>query len=412
MFHFSPAAALDNGLGLVPPLGWSTWQTCGDSECSHDACTEQEIKEVATAMTANGMRDLGWSLVTLDDCWVSSARDPATSKLTWDTVRFPSGIPALADWLHARNFSFGLYTSAGNATCTNKPGSRDHYDLDASTFAQWSVDYVKLDWCGDIKKEITLGAAAHRNFSRAMNATGRPMFLETVAGYLFLLSGIREVANSWRFCTDHHDLWSSTKTQLLCRADQKLAKNAAGAPGGWPSLDFLMTGGAGCKGADHCPGQSDDAYRTEMAVWSLVQSPLLVDTDVRNMTAVMKEVLLNRDLIELHQSTATPPGKHLGYWLSCDEALACSIYGRMAKPDGSAWVLALVNAGKKSHHITASFGKLLPGWTDETKATVVDLWAPPPREENATAQASGSVVAEVPSHGTGLFRVERRKAVR
>ena len=40
----------------------------------------------------------------------------------------------------------------------------------------------------------------------------------------------------------------------------------------------------------HCPGQTDNEYRTEFSLWCLMAAPLLVDTDVRNMTDIMKEV--------------------------------------------------------------------------------------------------------------------------
>ena len=126
---FACSSALHNGVGLTPPLGWSTWLTCGDEACGHDVCNEAEVKSAATAMASNGMRDLGWQYVVLDDCWAATERN-ASGGLTWDPARFPSGIPSLVSWLHTRNFSFGLYTSAGDETCSSGgrngsvPGSR------------------------------------------------------------------------------------------------------------------------------------------------------------------------------------------------------------------------------------------------------------------------------------------------
>jgi alpha-galactosidase len=135
--------ALDNGLGKKPPRGWSTWQTCGDDSCGHDVCTEQEVKAVATAMQQNGMHAAGYNYVNLDDCWASKNRT-AKGNLMWDLVRFPSGIPALTAWLHERNFSFGIYTSAGSTTCNGVAGSRYHYGRDAQSFADWGVECVSL----------------------------------------------------------------------------------------------------------------------------------------------------------------------------------------------------------------------------------------------------------------------------
>jgi len=64
-----------------------------------------------------------------------------------------------------------------------------------------------------------------------------------------------------------------------------------------------MTGGEGCSPfsrGPHCPGQTDDEYMTEFAIWSLRQSPLIVSTDVRNLTEIMKKTLLNKELITHH----------------------------------------------------------------------------------------------------------------
>jgi len=141
------ATAVDNGLARTPPLGWNSWVTCEDEGCTHDFCNEAEVKSVATAMQDNGMQALGYTYVNLDDCWVALERT-AEGKLTWDAGRFPSGLPSLISWLHERNFRFGLYTSAGNATCSSggrpsaggAPGSRGHYNEDAATFAAWEVD--------------------------------------------------------------------------------------------------------------------------------------------------------------------------------------------------------------------------------------------------------------------------------
>ena len=41
---------------------------------------------------------------------------------------------------------------------------------------------------------------------------------------------------------------------------------------------------------EHCPGQTDTEYRTEFSMWSIAASSLIVATDIRNMTDIMKEV--------------------------------------------------------------------------------------------------------------------------
>lgn len=391
--------ALDNGAGRTPPLGWSSWKTCADDQCTHDVCDEDEVKSVALAMEANGMLAAGYKYIILDDCW-AYPRDDVTYELRWDPVRFPSGMPSLTQWLQSRGFLFGLYTSAGNQTCSSGgrpfpiPGSRNHYDLDANTFAKWGIDYVKLDWCGDIKDEIWMGRHAHTTWAAAFNKTGRSIFLEVVAGYWFLGNEISHYANSWRFCEDHKDEWGSTEEAIACRLDQ--TKLTRGAPGGWPDMDYLHTGGQGCvpfsQGA-HCPGQTDDEYMTSFALWTITQSPLLIDTDVRNMTAIMKQTMLNQQIINFHQSTDSPPGtKLVGDVAGCAE---CLVWGRAL--NAADWLVALVNPSPFLH--TVNFTWSFMGWDDGAQATVTNLW------NGTRTKATGSIGQVIQSHGTSYMRL-------
>ena len=424
--------AIDNGLARAPPLGWSTWETCAGPDCAHDVCNEQEVDAAADALVSSGLHALGWKHVILDDCWAGRARNNITGELTWDTSRFPLGIPALADRMHARGLLLGVYTSAGDETCHGAlPGSRGHYDLDARTFAAWQVDYIKFDWyeplrshvqspgrhlrkhvlcsevltlsgflirlgrCGDIKTQVWEIKKAHVAFAAAVNASGRHMAIETVAGYFGLLHEVGTVANAFRFCVDHKDSWASTKEQIMCRL---ALTGLSGVPGAWPFMDLLTTGGKGCVNGTHCPGQTPDEYRTEFAVWAITQSPMVVATDVRHMTAVMTQTMLNAELIRMHQSTATPSGGELSHW-ECSEFLKCVIYGRRLSTNGSDWLLGLVNLGNHDHKITAKW-KLL-GWPSSKLARVRDVFA----QSTWPNSTSDEVVSRVPSHGTVLLRV-------
>ena len=50
-----------------------------------------------------------------------------------DYTRFPSGIRALADYVHSLGLKFGIYEDYGTATCEGYPGVIDHLDLDAQS---------------------------------------------------------------------------------------------------------------------------------------------------------------------------------------------------------------------------------------------------------------------------------------
>lgn len=225
------------------------------------------------------------------------------------------------------------------------------------------------------------------------------MFLEVVAGYFFLGPAVSTVANSWRFCVDHHDEWESTREQMLCRIDLPRNGNGIGAPGGWPDMDYLHIGGAGCASAPHCPGDGESAnsYISQFVIWSLTQSPLIIDTDVRHMTGVMNLTLLNQELLALHQSTATPPGRHLGY----SAGGAGSLWGRPTTPAQDEWVVALQNTRNESASLTLDFHACL-GWGAAATAAVVDVLSgarlPPAR---------GAVAARTEARGVRVLRLSR-----
>src|SRR5437763_5246238 len=134
-----PARPLDNKLARTPPMGWNSWNHFG---CDVSA---QLIKETADALAKSGMRDAGYQYLVIDDCW-QGGRDGA-GRLVADAVRFPGGMKPRAEYVHSRGLKFGLYTDAGRQTCQRRPGTYGSEEIDARTFAEWGVDYVKEDWC-------------------------------------------------------------------------------------------------------------------------------------------------------------------------------------------------------------------------------------------------------------------------
>jgi alpha-galactosidase len=96
-------------------------------------------------MVSSGMQDAGYQYVVIDDCWQVD-RD-AQGNIVPDAKRFPAGIKALADYVHAKGLKFGIYSDAGTGTCQNRPGGRGYEFQDARQYAAWGVDYLKYDWC-------------------------------------------------------------------------------------------------------------------------------------------------------------------------------------------------------------------------------------------------------------------------
>ncbi len=93
---------LDNGLALTPPMGWMSWERfrC-NTDCKNDplnCISETLYRDIADQMVLKGFKDAGYEYLIIDDCWLNKTRDE-NGKLQPDWERFPSGIPALADYV-------------------------------------------------------------------------------------------------------------------------------------------------------------------------------------------------------------------------------------------------------------------------------------------------------------------------
>lgn len=399
----SAAQALDNGLGLLPVLGWNTWCTLGP--CGRDYCDEEEVKAMADVIVSSGLKDLGYQYVNLDDCW-ASLRD-RTGQITADRNRFPSGMKAVADYIHSKGLKYGLYTDAGLYTCSSGerpykiPGSYGHYEQDANTYASWGMDFVKMDWCNTQVNGTQLKPEdQYPQMSLALNKTGRPIFFESCEwGVDQPWKWIKPYVNSWRATGDHHDSWSSTASVIEQVAD--LAPFAG--PGGWNYMDFVFTGGQGCPShiaGARCPGQTDTEYRTEFSMWVMAASPIIVATELRNMTAIQREVLFNEEMLAVHQDKLAKPGGRVAT-PTCSGASPnapappCQVWARPLF--GGSQAVALYNSDSMQHNITVSLSVL--GWATTT-VTVRDLWA-----HKDLGRVQGSFSAIVPSHGATVVRM-------
>ena len=153
-----------NALAQTPPMGWNSWNKFG---CN---VSEQLIKEMADAMIATGMKDAGYEYLVIDDCWQVGRDEEGNIQV--DPKRFPNGMKALADYVHAKGLKMGIYSCAGSETCQGRPGSRGYQFQDARTYAAWGIDYLKYDWCSN---EGQKAEAAYRTMSDALKACGRPI---------------------------------------------------------------------------------------------------------------------------------------------------------------------------------------------------------------------------------------------
>jgi alpha-galactosidase len=381
------AQALDNGVGRVPPMGFNTWNTFG---CNID---ENLMRQTADAMVSSGMRDLGYKYVVVDDCWFDPNRDSA-GNLRANPQRFPSGMKALGDYLHARGLLFGIYQVPVDKTCAQyfgsypgATGSRGHEYQDAATFASWGVDFLKYDWCsptGTIDDQVRTFAIMRD----ALRATGRPIFYSINPNSIHEKTGPRrnwsDVANMWRTTEDITNAWNTGQTNgypmgIQNIVDVTVPLSHYAAPGGFNDPDMLEVGNG---------GMNDTEMRSHFALWSMMASPLIAGNDVRNMSAATRTILTNPRLVAINQDT-------LGL-----QARQVSFDGTrrvLAKPLANGDVaVALFNQGGSTTTISttaAAVGRA------GNSFTLVDAWT------GGTSTTSGTISASVPAHGTVVYRL-------
>ncbi|MBR5005654.1 MAG: glycoside hydrolase family 27 protein, partial [Clostridia bacterium] len=147
-----------------PPMGWNSWNTF-----AHEI-NDALIRSVADKMVEDGYLDAGYEYIVIDDCWSEHQRDE-NNRLVPDHEKFPYGIKALADYVHSKGLKFGIYSCCGNYTCAGYPASFEYEFIDAETFAEWGVDYLKYDYC--YKPASENGAKLYRRMGLALANCGR-----------------------------------------------------------------------------------------------------------------------------------------------------------------------------------------------------------------------------------------------
>lgn len=132
----------EDGTGRLPAMGWNSWNAY---HCDVDA---DKIMEAATTMANKGFKAAGYNYINCDDCWSNlTGRDTVTHQLMPNLTKFPEGMNGLADRLHGMGFKAGIYSTAGTLTCGGYPASLGYEAIDAKTFADWGIDYLKYDKC-------------------------------------------------------------------------------------------------------------------------------------------------------------------------------------------------------------------------------------------------------------------------
>jgi len=368
------ASPLD-GLALTPPMGWNSWNKFG---CD---VSEKLIREMADAMVASGMKDAGYEYLVIDDCWQVD-RD-AQGNIIADPERFPSGIKALADYVHSKGLKFGIYSCAGTQSCQKRPGGRGYEFQDARQYAAWGVDYLKYDWCYHSSQNAE---ASYRLMRQALEKAGRPIVFSicewgTNKPWLWA----KGIGHLWRTTEDIQDMWAGKNdwggmgwTNIL---DLQVGLECYAGPGHWNDPDMLEVGNG---------GMSVEEYRAHFSLWCILAAPLMAGNDLRNMSPEIRDILTNREVIAIDQDALGRQGHKVR-----DDG-DFEVWSKTLH-DGSRAV-ALLNRSTAAKEIAVSWNEI--GYPNHLKANVRDLW-----QKQDLGKFTGDYSANVSGHSVVLVKI-------
>jgi len=419
------ATAEDNGVGLKPLLGWSSWSFVRRNPSA------QIIEDTADAMTTSGLTEVGYKNVNIDDFWYlcPGSQGPDVDQYgRWvtDPTKFPpgpngeNGIAAVADYVHSKGLKFGLYVTPGishqavvqntaiqgtpyhaddiattaaekNYNCKgmvgidySKPGAQQFIDSWAAQWASWGVDYVKLDGVGSFDIPDV------QAWSDALRQTGRPIHLE-LSNSLDINNATSwaKLANGWRtggdvecYCGPNGSSYPLTDwSHVSSRFNQAANWAPYGGPGGFNDYDSIEVGNG------NNDGLSLDERKTQMSLWALAASPFILGTDLRNLDPTDLGLLKNTDVLAVDQDAIDATRVY--------NSNGKQIFAKQEPNDDE--IVGLFNANGAAQPISTSTSALgLPTGTDYS---VKDLWS------HQTTETAGNIAVSVPAHGVALYRI-------
>jgi alpha-galactosidase len=350
-------------------MGWNSWNRFGVK------IDENLVVETAEAMVASGMRDAGYRYVVIDDGWMAPERD-RSGDFVADPDKFPGGMKALADRVHALGLRFGLYTDAGTKTCQGLPASLGYEFRDARRFAEWGVDYVKVDWC----HTNGMGPRAlYAKWAMALHAARRPIVFSICEwGRSRPWEWAGEIGHLWRTTWDILPDWSSILTILDCQSE---LSSFAG-PDHWNDPDMLEVGNG-----DLTPDQS----RAHFALWSMLAAPLMAGNDLRTMADEVREILIAPEIVALDQDRGGRQGRRIRRDGDID------IWIRGLAAEGH-YAIALLNRGTAAREVRIPLAEI--GVEPRTHLHVRDLW-----QRTDLGEARREIVAATTPHSATVLGI-------
>ncbi len=340
-----------------PPMGWNSW------DCYGAAVNEEQLLGNAEYM-AKHLKAYGWEYIVCDIQWYEPHANGndynAFTELCMDEFsrlipaenRFPSsaggmGFRPIADKIHEMGLKFGIHIMRGiprqavhrntkllgtkqtareitqsYSVCPwntdmygvdpQKDGAQTYYDSLFSMYAEWGVDFVKVDDIANTEflPENPYSARAEiEMIRRALDKCGRDMVLSLSPGPAPMDEAphLSAHADMWRMTGDFWDRWDKLYAMFArCEAWYPYVGK-----GGFPDCDMLPLGRL-CKNAPCCGAQNRytnftlDEQRTMLTLWSVFRSPLMLGGELRENDAQTNALLQNPEVLSVNQHGNVP----------------------------------------------------------------------------------------------------------
>ncbi len=375
------AAATGKDLAATPPMGWNSWNQVRCYDLNEDV-----VKRAADALVRHGLDKLGYQYVVVDDCWQAPTR-AADGSLQANPQRFPSGMKALADYVHAKGLKFGLYLSPGSKTCAMQwdkyPGSGlgsfGHERQDAEMLAKVGVDYLKYDWCAADTIDGLDPKTAFAQMRGELDRLKRPIFYSiSEYGKHQPWTWAPGIAQMWRTTSDIQPNWRSIAHIIDSQAD--LAEYAR--PGAWNDPDMLQVGN----------GKLTDAeIRAHIGMWAMLAAPLMIGTDLDKASPAVLATLSNPEVIAIDQDALGHQARRVSSEQGREIWVRTLANGDLA--------VALLNSGDGQAQIGTDLAQV---GADAGTWKVRDVW-----NRSDTEPTDSTITRDVQPHAMVLLRLSR-----
>ena len=365
----------------TPLMGWASWNSFRIN------INEEIVMANADAMISSGLKDAGYSYINIDDGYFGG-RDEKGNLLV-HPGRFPKGMKVLATYIHSKGLKAGIYTEAGIITCgsywdkdTISVGSglwgHDEQDL-TLMLKEWDYDFLKVDWCGG----QWLGLDEETRYTQIGKIARdiRPDVVYNICRWQFPGKWVCNVADSWRISGDIGDSFKS----IMRIVDKNAGLWIYSSPGHVNDMDMLQVG----------RGMSYEEDKTHFTMWCIMNSPLLIGDDLRDISDTTIAILTNKEIIALNQDPFGYQARRIVDYGELEvwaKPLISSMSGQIA--------IALLNRSEQTNTININLDTL---GIDASKGyTLRDLWE---KKDYGTSE-NEKVSFEVPSHGVVALRIK------